>query len=57
MRIIQASKALWSDRSGVTAIEYGLIAAGVAVVIVVAVGSVGTQLGVVFNGITKSLGG
>jgi len=32
------------DESGATAIEYGLIAAGIAVAIIVAVGSIGTNL-------------
>ena len=32
------------DESGATAIEYGLIAAGIAVVIIVVVGEVGTNL-------------
>ena len=34
------------DESGATAIEYGLIAAGIAVVIIVAVTAVGTSLDV-----------
>ncbi len=33
-----------ADESGATAIEYGLIAAGIAVAIIVAVQSVGTAL-------------
>ena len=33
-----------SDQSGATAIEYGLIAAGIAVVIIAAVNAVGTAL-------------
>jgi len=33
-----------SDESGATAIEYGLIAAGIAVAIIAAVQSVGTAL-------------
>ena len=39
------------DESGVTAIEYGLIAALIAVVIIVAVTTVGTDLQAVFNAI------
>jgi pilus assembly protein Flp/PilA len=34
----------WSNESGATAIEYGLIAAGIAVAIIAAVQSVGTAL-------------
>ena len=43
------------SRSGATAIEYGLIAAGIAVVILTAVGTVGTQLTGVFNSVAGSL--
>ena len=43
------------DESGVTAIEYGLIAALIAVVIIVAVTAVGTDLQGVFNSIATSL--
>jgi len=46
---------LLADKSGATAIEYGLIAAGIAVVILVAVGSVGTNLSGVFNSVAASL--
>jgi pilus assembly protein Flp/PilA len=37
------------DESGATAIEYGLIAAGIAVVIISAVGTVGTKLAATFT--------
>ncbi len=37
------------DESGATAIEYGLIAAGISVVIITAVNLVGTDLNVVFG--------
>lgn len=45
------------DNKGVTAIEYGLIAGLLAVVIATAVSGVGTQLTSVFNSITTKLGG
>ncbi len=45
------------DRSGVTAIEYGLIAALIAVVIIVAVTTVGTDLSATFNSIATALAG
>jgi pilus assembly protein Flp/PilA len=44
-----------TDESGVTAIEYGLIAAGIAVAIVTAVGLVGTQLNTLFGTIKTDL--
>ena len=40
---------------GVTAIEYGLIAALIAVVIILAVTLVGTQLEITFNAISAAL--
>ena len=43
------------DESGATAIEYGLIAAGISVVIITAVGSVGTKLTTVFTSIATAL--
>jgi len=44
-----------SDESGVTAIEYGLIAALIAVVIIGAVSSLGTGLKNTFNSVAASL--
>ena len=43
------------DESGATAIEYGLIAAGIAIAIIAAVKGVGTQLSTNFNSISTSL--
>jgi pilus assembly protein Flp/PilA len=43
------------DESGATAIEYGLIAAGIAVVIIGAVQTVGTNLGAAFNKIAGNI--
>ncbi len=43
------------DEDGVTAIEYGLIAALIAVVIIVAVTAVGTQLKATFNKVDSAL--
>jgi pilus assembly protein Flp/PilA len=48
---------LLKDKSGVTAIEYGLIAGLVAVVIITAVTGVGTELKTVFESVSKSLNG
>ena len=41
--------------SGATAIEYGLIAAGIAVAILVAVNSVGSSLTTLFNTVATDL--
>jgi pilus assembly protein Flp/PilA len=43
------------DESGATAIEYGLIAAGISVVIIVAVNAVGTNLNTVFTKVSTAL--
>ena len=43
------------DESGATAIEYGLIAAGISVVIITAVNLVGTDLNVVFGNVATAL--
>jgi pilus assembly protein Flp/PilA len=43
------------DESGVTAIEYGLIAALIAVVIIAAVTIVGTKLDATFDAIAAAL--
>ena len=43
------------DNSGVTAIEYGLIAALIAVVIIGAVTTVGTKLNTTFTNVSASL--
>ena len=45
------------DESGATAIEYGLIAALIAVAIVVAVASVGSKLSTTFTSVATSLAG
>ena len=43
------------DDSGATAIEYGLIAAGISVVIIVAVNTFGTNLNGVFTRVSSQL--
>ena len=43
------------NESGATAIEYGLIAAGIAVVIIAAVQAVGTALDVKFDAVEAGL--
>lgn len=45
----------WQDESGATAIEYGLIAAGIAVAIIVAVQSLGTGLNATFTSVSTAL--
>jgi len=45
----------WNDQSGATAIEYGLIAAGIAVVIIAVVNGLGTKLSTTFGSISTQL--
>ena len=44
-----------ADESGATAIEYGLIAAGISIAIIVAVNGLGSNLNNVFNSVNTSL--
>ena len=44
-----------SDESGATAIEYGLIAAGIALAIIAVVNGIGTNLNEKFTSINSSL--
>jgi pilus assembly protein Flp/PilA len=48
-------KKFLSDQSGATAIEYGLIAAGISLAIIAAVNGLGTTLSANFNSINSSL--
>jgi pilus assembly protein Flp/PilA len=43
------------DESGATAIEYGLIAAGIAAAIIVVVNTLGTNLNSTFSSISTSI--
>ena len=43
------------DESGATAIEYGLIAAGIALAIIAVVNGLGTKLNTTFQGISDGL--
>ncbi|KER70765.1 MULTISPECIES: Flp family type IVb pilin [Burkholderia] len=54
-KFIQQAARFVRDEDGVTAIEYGLIAALIAVGIIVAVTAVGTELKTVFTTIAADL--
>jgi pilus assembly protein Flp/PilA len=54
-KIVSAVKAFVADEDGVTAIEYGLIAALVGVAIITAVSGVGTELSNKFDEIKDKL--
>jgi len=55
MQLVHFIQKFVRDEEGVTAIEYGLIAALIAVVIIAAVTIVGTQLNAVFTTIGNAL--
>ena len=44
-----------ADQSGATAIEYGLIAAGISVAIIAVVNALGTQLQTTFSTVSSQL--
>jgi len=48
-------KTFANDESGATAIEYGLIAAGISVAIIVAVNNIGSKLGATFSYVNTKL--
>ena len=55
--MIQFIRSFLSDESGATAIEYGLIAAGIAVAIIAAVGLLGESLATMFEEVGDELDG
>ncbi len=55
VKLSEDIKKFAADASGATAIEYGLIAGGIAVAIVVAVGLLGTKLDAVFTNVAGKL--
>jgi|SaaInl4_150m_RNA_FD_contig_31_300405_length_285_multi_4_in_0_out_0_1 pilus assembly protein Flp/PilA len=54
-KIFQFANKLRNDQKGATAIEYGLIAALIAVVIIAGVTLLGTDVGNTFNEVANSL--
>lgn len=55
MQIVKFIQKFVREEDGVTAIEYGLIASLIAVVIILAVTAVGTSLVGVFNAVAAAL--
>ena len=56
-KLISGIQRFLKDEEGVTAIEYGLIAALIAVVIIVAAALVGTRLNCIFNRVADCISG
>jgi pilus assembly protein Flp/PilA len=54
--VMSSFKRFIRDESAATAIEYGLIAAGISVVIIAAVNAVGGNLSTIFGNISTQLG-
>jgi pilus assembly protein Flp/PilA len=56
-RYVRVAKKLqaFEDESGATAVEYALIAAGIALAIIVGVGLIGDELAVLFNSISSQI--
>lgn len=51
----QQLREFWANESGATAIEYGIIAAGIAVAIIAVVNGLGTKLNTKFTSISTQL--
>lgn len=54
-KITSLARCLWKDEGGATAIEYGLIAALIAVIIIAAITLVGTDLSNMFNQVANNI--
>jgi len=50
-------KRLWAEEEGQGMAEYGLLLAGIAVIVMVAVTALGQQITQVFEDVTSALGG
>ena len=53
--LIHSVLTFWSNNRGATAIEYGLIAALIAVAAIGAMSSLGSKLNTTFNGVANNL--
>jgi pilus assembly protein Flp/PilA len=53
--MVRVLKAFFADETGATAIEYGLIAAGISLAIIAAVNGLGSKLNTKFSAINSSL--
>lgn len=52
---MQLIKQFLQNQTGATAIEYGLIAAGISIAIIATVNGLGTQLNTTFSGVSTQL--
>ncbi|MDE2389308.1 MAG: Flp family type IVb pilin [Betaproteobacteria bacterium] len=54
-KLVQTVKQFWNDESGATAVEYGMLVALIAAVIVVVVTTLGTKIQAAFQTIADAL--
>jgi len=54
-RLIRASRRFWRDESGASAVEYGLLTALIAAVIVGTVATLGTSINAAFQTVVNAL--
>lgn len=54
-KFVKSFQAFWADEHGATAIEYGLLASLIAVMIIIPVTTVGEQLEGVFQAVSDAL--
>jgi pilus assembly protein Flp/PilA len=52
-RFTTLCRSFFQDQSGVTAVEYGLIAALIAVAIIISIGSVGISINTLFTNVAE----
>jgi pilus assembly protein Flp/PilA len=55
LRMITLVRKFWADETGATAIEYGLIAAGISLAIIAVINGLGSKLNTKFTSINSSL--
>lgn len=55
-KFVSAARALESDESGATAVEYGLLVALIAAVIILVVQALGQQIAAAFQSVVDALG-
>jgi pilus assembly protein Flp/PilA len=53
--MIKLVRKFWADETGATAIEYGLIAAGISLAIIAVINGLGSKLNTKFTSINSSL--
>lgn len=57
MKVLTKVRHLLTDESGASAVEYGLLVAGIAVVVMAAIYSIGSNLNQKFESVASQLGG